>query len=502
MRKHLAENFDTIYILDLSGNVRKNPKLSGTTHNVFGIQVGVSVNFFVKKRDTPTTPAEIFYARVDEYWRKEDKYQFLDTQERYSNIEWAPITPDSQHTWLTQGLHADFESFVPIGSNVAKRTKGGSGEATFSLYSCGVVTSRDSLVYSFDLKLLKNQVRTFIEIYNTTADRKKRHGPTSPIEDFIDANDSRIKWSHRAKESLKKTQFSNYQDSCFRTSLYRPFTQKFLYFDHFWNERRYQQYRIFPTTETETENRVICVGGVASSKPFHALVTQYIADFHLTGDSQCFPFYTYDEDGTNRRENITDWTLAQFRNHYRNDTIAKWDIFHYVYGILHHPTYRERYVANLKRDLPRLPYAPDFWGFANAGARLAAIHVGYENVEEYQGGNGAPIFQLIETPGARLDWRVVDKMKLSKDKTQLKYNDYLTLDGIPSRVFDYRLGNRSALEWVIDQYRVKTDKRSGIVNDPNRADDPQYIIRLIRKVITVSLETVSIVEDLPPLKSE
>ena len=131
---------------------------------------------------------------------------------------------------------------------------------------------------------------------------------------------------------------------------------------------------------------------------------------------------------------------------------------------------------------------------------MAEIHVGYEDVEEYQGGNGAPILQLIETPGARLDWRVVNKMKLSKDKTQLKYNDYLTLDGIPSRAFDYRLGNRSALEWVIDQYRVKTDKRSGIVNDPNRDDDPQYIIRLIRKVITVSLETVSIVESLPHLK--
>ena len=123
-----------------------------------------------------------------------------------------------------------------------------------------------------------------------------------------------------------------------------------------------------------------------------------------------------------------------------------------------------------------------------------------EDDDEYLGGNGAPVLQFIELPAnVAFDWRV-DKMKLSKDKTQLKYNDYLILDGIPSRAFDYRLGNRSALEWVIDQYRVKTDKRSGIVNDPNRDDDPQYIIRLIRKVITVSLETVSIVEDLPPLK--
>ena len=183
--------------------------------------------------------------------------------------------------------------------------------------------------------------------------------------------------------------------------------------------------------------------------------------------------------------------LEQFRSHYRDEAITKWDIFHYTYALLHHPAYRERYQANLKRDLPHLPYAPDFWGFAKAGQRLGEIHIGYEDADEH------PI-RKIETPGKPLNWRV-EKMKLSKDKTQIVYNDFLTLDGIPKKVFDYKLGNRSALEWVIDQYRVKTDKRSGIVNDPNREDDPQYIVKLIGKVITVSLETVGIVEGLPDL---
>ncbi len=203
---------------------------------------------------------------------------------------------------------------------------------------------------------------------------------------------------------------------------------------------------------------------------------------------QSFPFYTYDEDGRNRRENITDWALEQFRGHYRDGSIGKWDIFHYVYGLLHHPTYRERYQANLKRDLPHIPYVPDFWAFATAGERLGEIHVGYEDVDAYP-------LRFVETPDTPLDWRV-EKMKLSKDKTGVKYNDFLTLDGIPAKAFDYRLGNRSALEWVIDQYRLKTDKRSGIVNDPNRADDEEYIVRLIGKVVAVSLETVEIVEEL------
>ena len=184
--------------------------------------------------------------------------------------------------------------------------------------------------------------------------------------------------------------------------------------------------------------------------------------------------------------------MENFRTHYQDDTITKWDIFHYNYGLLHHPDYREKYEANLKRDLPHIPFAKDFWGFAKAGERLAEIHVNYESQPEYDG------LKFIQNPDAQLDWRV-EKMKLSRDKTSLIYNDFLTLSGIPEKVFDYRLGTRSALEWIIDQYRVKVDKRSGIVNDPNRADDPQYIVKLIGQVITVSLETVDIVENLPAL---
>ena len=492
MRKHLADDFDAIYILDLGGNVRKNPKLSGTTHNVFGIQIGVSINFLIKKRDS-TSLVERFYANVDEFWRKEDKYRYLDSKGNYRNIEWKPIIPDQRYTWLTEGLHAEFETFIPMGIKRRKAAKDEDREAIFRLYSLGVATNRDILAYSFNLELLQERVSTFIEIYNSTVDRKKRHDPNIPVENFIDTNDPRIKWTRQVKASLKKLESSNYEDSHFRSALYRPFTQKYLYFDNFWNEERYQQYRIFPTPKTETENRVIIVPSVGGRSNYWCFCTDIIPNLTLTSidGSQCFPFYTYDADGANRRENITDWALAQFRSHYQDDTITKWDIFHYVYGLLHHPEYRERYQANLKRDLPHLPYAPDFWVFAKAGQRLGEIHIGYEDADEYR-------IKKIETPGVPLDWRV-EKMKLSKDKTQLVYNDFLTLDGIPAKTFDYRLGNRSALEWVIDQYRVKTDKRSGIVNDPNRADDPQYIVKLIGKVITVSLETVEIVEGLPDL---
>ena len=491
MRKHLAADFDAIYILDLGGNARKGLKVSDA--NVFGIRVGVSINLFVKTKQNLSGVPHIFYYCTDEFWNKKQKFDFLNKHQHIGTIEWQTIRPDARHTWLTEGLDPEFETFIPIGSKEAKNTKGGDGEAIFRLYSSGVVTSRDSLVYAFDLPLLQERVRTFIEIYNTAADRKRRHNPKDPIENFIDTTDPRIKWSHRVKASLKKLELSTYEDTHFRTALYRPFCQQYLYFDHFWNERRYQQHRIFPTPKTETENQVICVAGIGNRKDFGCLTTNRISTFDLAFEkTQCFPFYTYDEDGTNRQENITDWALAEFRIHYGDDTITKWDIFHYTYGILHHPLYREKYEMNLKRDLPHIPLAADFWGFAKAGAQLADLHLNYESYPKYEK------LELQETPNMQVDW-CVERMKFSKDKTQIYYNDYLILDGVPAEVFDYRLGTRSALEWVVDQYRVKVDKRTGIKNDPNCVDQPRYIVDLIARVINISLKTVEIVKSLPKL---
>ena len=209
--------------------------------------------------------------------------------------------------------------------------------------------------------------------------------------------------------------------------------------------------------------------------------------------NQCFPFYIYTEDGQHRQENITDWALAAFRARYQNPDISKWDIFYYVYGLLHNESYRRKYAANLRRELPRIPYTADFRAYSQAGKQLAELHVHYEQQPEY------PLTKIY-TPGKPHDWKV-HKMRLNKEKTAVIYNDWLTLGGIPPEAFEYRLGNRSALDWVIEQYQVKTDPRSGIVNDPNRSDDPQYIVRLLGQVVQVSMETVKIVKALPALET-
>ena len=297
---------------------------------------------------------------------------------------------------------------------------------------------------------------------------------------------------------MKTRKRIEFDEKKIRSALYRPFSKKYLYFADVIIDELGQSAYFFPSKEKEG-NLVLCVSDKGFRSPFSTMMVNALPDLHLCASTdafQSFPFYTYNEDGTNQRENITDWALEKFREHYRDSSITKWDIFHYVYAVLHHPAYRERYAANLKRELPRIPHAPprNFRAFVQAGARLAEIHVNYEQQPEYP-------LEKIEQPNVALNWRV-EKMRLSKDKHTLSYNEFLTLAGIPPEAFEYRLGNRSALEWVIDQYQVTTDRRSGIVNDPNRADDPTYIVRLIAQVITVSLETIQIVRSLPHLEIE
>ncbi|HKG12614.1 MAG TPA: type ISP restriction/modification enzyme [Pyrinomonadaceae bacterium] len=496
VRKNLEEDFDEIYVLDLGGNVRKNPKLSGTTHNVFGIQVGVSVNIFVRRRgEKDKERAKIFYAHTDEFWRKGAKYKFLDEAQHVGGIEWQELQPDEKHNWLTEGMQDDYRNYISLGEKKGK-SQAVVGETIFNIFSGGVKTNRDVWVYNFNEEELENNIKRTIDAYNEQVLKwnqlKKREGVN--VDDFAAHGGDRIPWSRDLKLDLQRGRFAEFSTEKIRNTLYRPFTKSHLFFERIMNEEVYGFPAIFPNPKAEDENRIICLTGIGSEKPFLALVSDKIADLHLSGPgctTQCFSFYIYDEDGTNRRENVTDWALAQFRERYGDEKISKWDIFHYVYALLHHPAYRERYAANLKRELPRVPFAPDFKALADAGARLAELHVNYEQQPEFP-------LERIESANAALDWRV-ERMRLDKDRRQIIYNDFLTLSGVPPETFEYRLGNRSALEWVIDQYQLTTDRRSGIANDPNRADDPQYILRLVAKVITVSLETTKIVRELPDL---
>ena len=473
MRKHLYQDFSRVYVLDLKGNVRKDSMREGVPigekHTIFGLaaMVGIAVTFFVRSRQHQDH--KIYYSEVDWKATRQEKFNLIENAGSVNSIQWKELTPDKNHTWLTEGLHAEFETFIPMGTKKAKKAKGQVSDVIFKTYGLGVNTNRDAWAYNYNRNTLVDNMSRMIDTYNEEVFRwERRANRDANVDEFVINDSARISWSETLKRNLQRGKTTDFSKEKVRTSLYRPFTKSNLYFDRIMTERVSVFPSIFPTPEAEKENQVIWLK-IGKEWPMFALMTNKLPNLLPQGGSQCFPFYTYDEDGRNRRENITDWALAQFRAHYGDDSIGKWDIFHYVYGLLHHPTYRERYEANLKRDLPHLPYAPDFWGFAKAGRRLGEIHVGYEDVDEY------PLC-FVETPDTPLDWRV-EKMKLSKDKTQIKYNDFLTLDGIPAKAFDYRLGNRSALEWVIDQYRVKTDM-IGVASSMTRT------VRMIRSILS------------------
>lgn len=485
MRKNLIDDFDLIYHIDMRGNVRKNPKLSGSAYNVFGIQVGVGITVAV--RSPSASGDRLLFHRMPEDWRRESKLNWLAKHDSINKIDWVHLTPDARNTWLVPDNEDEFSAYLSIGSKEAKAGLLDEAEVIFKTYSLGVVTARDEIVYSFDLDALRSRVLQFIEDYNAEVDRFLRAGSDSAVDDFVKYD--KLKWSEGLKLNLRRGIYARFNDDKLRKVFYRPFCQKQLFYDKVLNEKLRLFPFIFPSSKIESENRLLWIK-VGTEWPMFSLVTNLICDSLPQGGSQCFPFYTYDEDGTNRRENITDWALIQFREHYKNPKITKWDIFHYVYGVLHQPEYRSTFADNLKRELPRIPFMDDFEAFAGAGRSLARWHLEYESVEPWP-------LTWVETPGVPLSYEVA-KMKLSKDKGTLTVNGSLALADIPPEVVRYRLGNRSALEWVVDQYQVSEDARSGIRSDPNRPDDPESIVRLVGQVVKVSVETVRIVEGLPP----
>ncbi len=513
MRKHLSQDFTHLYHVDLHGNVRKNPKLSGTTHNVFGIQVGVGVTVAVRR--AASRAKRIEYLRVPEFWRKEEKLDFLlkcenvngipSRNEKKNALVWRQVEPTTDNIWLASEGTEQFRTFLSVGTKIEKSSEEENVKSVFKLFSGGVKSNRDDVVYDFDKIPLRKRVREFVENYNAEVDRYQRTDNVRDIDAFVKYDS--IKWSRDLKLDVVRGHYALFDEVKVVSSLFRPYAKKYLFLDRILNEEVYGIPRVFPNVVGKVINALICVTNEAQIE-FSAIVTNVVPCLHLGGrQGQCFPFYVYDEDGTNRRENITDWTLAEFRTHYKDKKIDKWAIFHYVYGLLHHPGYREKYADCLKRELPRIPYAPDFWAFAKAGKKLAELHLNYEDSKPYD-------LEEVESDDLPRSTRV-EKMKLlgpdgksarkvdssaqcgPKDKYRVWVNDSLTLDGIPPLVFDYRLGNRSALEWVIDQYQVYTDPRSGITQDPNREDDPEYIVRLLGQVTRVSIETVNLVNALP-----
>ena len=358
-----------------------------------------------------------------------------------------------------------------------------------------------------------------IDFYNSEVDRYRSiQGQKPEIDKFINNDPSKISWTHEIKQDLQRSKSGTFASDHVVLSLYRPFCKQAIYFDRQFNNRVYQMPKIFPIAPVE--NLAICTTSVGCRKEFAALIVNVIPDLAVYIEpNQCFPLYTYEKQselgslfatvssasGYTRKDNIPDSILQKFQSHYQNPKITKEDLFYYIYGILHSPEYKTRFAADLKKMLPRIPFAADFAAFSTAGRNLAHWHLNYETVEPYP-------LEEVHTQ-LLLDDRTyhVQKMQFAKvrhngklvpDKTSIIYNNKITLTGIPLEAYDYKVCDRSAIEWIMERYQVSRDKASGILNDPNtyNPENPRYILDLLKRIVRVSVETLKIVNELPPLE--
>lgn len=525
LRKTLAREFHTIYCLNLRGDQRtageksrqEGGKLFGS-----GSRAAVAILILIKKSDrampgeAPTTAlprpaaqqsehtvpmrsggtiegpdATIHYYEVADYQTREQKLALL-AANRKRTVPWQTITPDKYGDWINQRSD-DFQDLFPL------YEEGG----VFQTNSLGISTKRDAWCYGFSKTAVSHNIQRMMDFFNSQDSKSQPN-----------LDPTQFSWTDNTFKMLKRGEKLQPNSANIANSVYRPFCKQSVYFHRSVNERVSKQEQIYP--EPTTTNIGIAVSDKDKNQLLSVLMTNVLPDHDAVYHGQYLPRWTYQEskpvDGESTGQyqqvsNISATALTKFRHHYADDNISADDLFYYVYGVLHHQGYRTKYANDLKKEAARVPLAADradFQAFAQAGRRLAKLHINYEQAEPYS---------LTETytdrwqPFAPDAYRV-RKMRYGgrardKDLTTIVYNDGITLTGIPAKAHEYRLGSRSALDWLIDRYQFKTDRASGIINDPNdwadEHDAPRYILDLVKRITTVSVRTVDIVAALPDL---
>lgn len=524
-RRAVEREFNEIYVVDLGGDVRDNRRLSGTKHNVFGIQIGVAISFMVKRRKQQG--CKIFYARRPEFDTAKDKLSFLSST-KASDIAYHRVEPDKDANWVNladTGGEGGWDSLPPVATKAAKAAKLKVQEkALFRLFSLGVATNRDEWVYDASETILAEKVSHFINVYNSELERWIEAGRPKETGSWVSRE---IKWTSELEARLKAGKKLTFNPERIRKAAYRPFSPTYTYYDRVVTHRLYRQEEIFPI-DTSLSNPVIIFTGPAAQKPWMVSAVDRLPDLHYVGAAAgavCLPRYRYSSDGE-RLDNITDWAMRRFREVYgRNgikaaslstevdratgteasveqrsgSAITKDDIFAYVYGVLHDPTYRETYNLNLKREFPKIPFHKDFWQWVEWGQRLLTLHIGFEAIEpwplERHDGNDP------RAAAAGVEPIAVLKADLRNCLVRVDSDTYLS--GFPPEVWDFQLGSRSALGWVLDQAKKRQPEDPTVRKMFDRyrfSDHKEKIIDLIGRVTRVSVETMAILKEVADAK--
>lgn len=481
-RKCVQDDFQYSYIIDLGGNIRELSGKDGIflneKHTIFGqaAAVGIAIMFLVKDKKAEHKKCVINYIHpTDIRATRDEKLAYLSENE-FKEIAFEHIQPDKNNNWINLA-DTDFDSLIPL---IDKRK----GKTVFNEFSNGINTARDEWVYDFDKRTLIKKVNYFKEVFNSG---------TEPS--------SKIKWSRDLKVKLKRGTKVIDSEIEFTQSHYRPFVKMNFVLNKVIVDVISLNKKFF-----SNDNKAICLN--VNGNDLRYFSTNLIPDWHFLGDTKCLPFFNYDEND-NRVENITDWGLNQFVKQYKTNLpagkagkITKENIFHYTYAVLHNPAYRTKYELNLKREFPRLPFYEDFFKWAKWGKELMDLHINYEKVAPF------PLEEMTETYERIMptDYKIPKaKLKANKEKGEIVLDNFAsitTLSGIPPEAWNYKLGNRSALEWVLDQYKEKTPTDPTIREkfDTYRFSDyKEQVVDLLKRVCTVSVETMRIIGEMPKL---
>jgi predicted helicase len=493
-RKVVQDEFDYCYIYDTQSDVRANSRIAGSSHNVFGIQTGVAMLFLVRKKESVKKPCQIFYHTLQDEQLKKEKLEII-AQTHLGKIAFQNIYPDKDNNWLDLSDN-DFDTLIPLVSKEVKANRNkNTDQSVFKMFTNGIISARDSWVYDDDPENLAKKISFFVKKYNANIGRKEY--------------DETIKWSEALKNCHKAGHKIVFSRSYIRSALYRPFTKKFLYADLMLNDRLTGNHQEIFGKLFNKGNLQICFLSIVSSHELACMASDQLIDFCLlkqgNGGTQGLPLYTYNAK-QERLDNITDWGLEQFRKQYTDQRITKEDIFYYTYAVLHYPAYRKKYESNLKREFPRLPFFDDFFKWRDLGKKLLLLHLNFEQVPPYKlkrvesgkaiASQGELIPRKEESTLFTIKEKLSPKLKTNKEKGEIEIDEMTTLKGIPTEAWDYKLGDRSALDWITDQYKEKKSKDATIKEKFSAyrfADYKEQVIELLMKICTVSIETVKII---------
>lgn len=476
LRAGLYEDFNHLYIFNLRGDQRtlgEQSRKEGGKIFGSGSRTPVAISILVKDG---SDSHEIHYHDIGDYLSQKEKLNIISDFGDISAIEWQKITPDDNNDWLNQ-RDPNYQKYAVMA---------GEHGSVFLSNAVGISTARDLWVYNFSKEQVEYNSSKLISNYKSELDRLQSVAGNER-KSLLNRNDNFIKWSVKLEDSIRKSKEIQFDKDKIIKSLYRPFTKKSLYYDNDVIERPGQWYKKFGE-----ENLVIMTTGKGISRDFSALVTNVMPNLHAMDTGQHFMRYDNEVDET-----------ALFQSHDNmNQAFADKlglsldDTFAYVYGLLNSRDYQEKYANDLKKDLARIPIVKHKEKYVEVGKALMDFHLNYEEV---------PVYDDVEIQLSAQPSYKVTKMKFIKkgDRSSIVFNSDITIKNIPEKAYDYMVNGRSAIEWIMDQYQVKTDKKSGITDDPNDySTDEKYIFNLLLRIINVSMQTVDLVNSLPKFEVE